>query len=143
VWANAQEAYAHFASKRMFARWHPQVLHDYVEHGTYTTATPQGEKRLLRFDRDVETTIYNTLPHNLDRLLRRHPLQCPAAFIGGTESEEMGQVGMAMTHKLVGKTPSPRLQMVEGSHLFPMEKPLETAAAMHVAIQSLLAVQRD
>lgn len=142
VWANAQEAYEHFASKRMFARWHPQVLHDYVEHGTYTTATPQGEKRLLRFDRDVETSIYNTLPHNLDRLLRRHPLQCPAAFIGGTESEEMGQVGMAMTHKLVGKTPSPRLQMVEGSHLFPMEKPLETAVAMHVAIQSLLAVPR-
>lgn len=139
VWANAQEAHTHFASKRMFARWHPQVLHDYVEHGTYTTATPQGEKRLLRFDRDVETSIYNTLPHNLDRLLRRHPVQCPVAFIGGTESEEMRQVGMTMTHKLVGKTPSPRYQMVEGSHLFPMEKPLETAAAMQVAIESLLA----
>jgi hypothetical protein len=34
----------------------------------------------------VETAIYNTLPHNLDRLLRRHPLKCPVAFIGGMQS---------------------------------------------------------
>jgi hypothetical protein len=44
---------------------------------------------VLSFDRDIETTIYNTLPHNIDRAAARHPLRCPAAFIGGCQSEEM------------------------------------------------------
>ncbi|EWS62470.1 hypothetical protein Y695_04303 [Hydrogenophaga sp. T4] len=92
---------------------------------------------MLGFERDVETAIYNTLPHNLDRLLRRHPLPCPVAFIGGTESLEMKQVGMAMTHRLVGRDHPERLLMVEGSHLFPMEKPQETAAAIDAALRSL------
>lgn len=55
-------------------------------------------KRVLAFDREVETQIYNTLPDNLDRLIRRHPLKCPVAFIGGIQSLEMQQVGMGMTN---------------------------------------------
>jgi pimeloyl-ACP methyl ester carboxylesterase len=137
-WDSETEAWEHFAHKKSFARWHPQVLRDYIAHGTQNAMTPKGPKRVLRFDRDIETRIYNTLPHNLDRLLRRHPLRCPVAFVGGTESQEMRQVGLAMTHKLVGKTPSARLQMIEGSHLFPMERPQETAAAIHTAIQSFV-----
>ena len=129
-WPNADEALAHFQHKKAFARWDPQVLRDYIEHGTEDADTPKGRQRVLRFDRDIETAIYNTLPHNLDRLLRRHPLQCPVGFIGGTESLEMRQVGMAMTHRLVGPDRPERLQMIEGSHLFPMEKPLETAVVL-------------
>jgi pimeloyl-ACP methyl ester carboxylesterase len=135
-WPSAQAALEHFAHKRSFAAWDPQVLQDYIAHGTHDEATAQGVQRVLSFDRDVETAIYNTLPHNLDRLLRRHPLACPVAFVGGTQSAEMKQVGMAMTHKLVGRSPSDRLQMVEGSHLFPMEKPRETAAAIDRALRS-------
>jgi pimeloyl-ACP methyl ester carboxylesterase len=138
TWNSENEAWEHFARKKSFARWHPQVLRDYIAHGTHNTETAKGPKRVLRFDRDIETRIYNTLPHNLDRLLRRHPLRCPVAFVGGTESQEMRQVGMAMTHKLVGKTPSARLQMIEGSHLFPMEHPQETAVAIHTALQSFI-----
>ncbi len=125
-WPNADEALAHFQHKKAFARWDPQVLRDYIEHGTEDADTPKGRQRVLRFDRDIETAIYNTLPHNLDRLLRRHPLQCPVAFVGGTHSEEMRQVGMTMTRKVVGPHPE-RLRLIEGSHLFPMEKPQETA----------------
>ena len=47
------------------------------------TSTDEIAVLVLSFDREVETAIYNTLPHNLDRLLRRHPLQCPVGFIGG------------------------------------------------------------
>ncbi len=136
TWPDEQAAWEHFAHKKAFARWDPQVLRDYIQHGTRDETTPSGTRRVLCFDRDVETRIYNTLPHNLDRLLRRHPLPCPVAFVGGTQSAEMKQVGMAMTHKLVGKTPGDRLQMVQGSHLFPMEKPLDTAAAVDRALRS-------
>ncbi len=136
-WPDAAAAWAHFSHKRAFARWEPQVLRDYIGHGTVDQPTPQGNQRVLAFDRDIETAIYNTLPHNLDRLLRRHPLPCPVAFIGGTESQEMQQVGMAMTRKLVGRQHPERLTMVQGTHLFPMEKPQETAASIEFALRSL------
>jgi pimeloyl-ACP methyl ester carboxylesterase len=121
-WPDAAAALEHFRHKKAFARWEPQVLADYMRP---RHARPGGQ-RVLSFDRDVETAIYNTLPDNLDRLLKRHPLKCPVAFVGGTRSEEMKQVGMTMTEKLT----QGRIMMLDGSHLFPMEKPLATAAAI-------------
>ena len=126
-WPTAAEALEHFRRKKAFARWDEQVLADYVAHATHDDEDGQ---RALSFERDVETAIYNTLPDNLDGLLRRHPLKCPVAFIGGTQSQEMKQVGMAMTDRLVHG----RVMMLEGSHLFPMEKPLATAAAIEASL---------
>ena len=128
TWPDADAALEHFRHKKAFAQWDAQVLQDYVDH------FPQADDGVsLPFDRDVETAIYNTLPDNLDRLLRRHPLKCPVAFIGGTRSEEMKQVGMAMTQQLV----KGRLMMLDGSHLFPMEKPLATAAAIEASLRGM------
>lgn len=144
AWPDAQAVQTHFSAKRAFADWDPQVLRDYVHHGTQDATDAQGQPhRVLAFDRDIETSIYNTLPHNLDRLLRRHPLGCPVGFIGGTRSLEMRQVGMAMTQRLVGLQHPERLLMVEGSHLFPMEKPLETAQAIESLLQALARPQAD
>ena len=128
-WASTQEAFAHFRHKKAFARWDEQVLHDYVNFGT----EDQDGKRVLAFDRAVETAIYNALPHNLERQLRRHPLQCPVHFIGGTDSEELRRVGL----KLTQKGSRGRISMMAGSHLFPMEKPTETAAAIEAAIRGM------
>jgi len=128
-WPSREAALEHFRHKKAFARWEPQVLADYVAHGT----RDEGGERVLAFDRDIETAIYNTLPDNLDRLLQRHPLQCKAAFIGALQSQEMAQVGMAMTHKVV----QGRVTMLDGSHLFPMEKPVATAAAIEAALLGL------
>jgi pimeloyl-ACP methyl ester carboxylesterase len=128
-WPSQAAVQEYFLRKKPFARWDPQVLADYVAHGTHD----EDGERVLSFDRDVETTIYNTLPDNLDRLLQRHPLRCPAAFIGGLQSEEMKQVGIAMTAKVTRG----RMMMLEGSHLFPMEKPVATAAAIEAALLAL------
>jgi pimeloyl-ACP methyl ester carboxylesterase len=130
-WIGKDEVLAHFRSKKAFARWDEQVLRDYIEHGTHDDADGQ---RLLAFDRDIETSIYNTLPHNLDQLIKRHPLKCPVAFIGGRQSVEMKQVGMAITEKVT----KGRIMMLEGSHLFPMENPLATAAAVEATLLSML-----
>ena len=131
-WDSAEAALAHFASKKMFAKWHPQMLQDYISHCTHDDAATG--KRVLSFDRAVETQFYNTLPHNLDRLLSRHPLPCPVAFVGGEESLEMQQVGMTMTNKLA----KGRIQMLPCSHLFPMERPIETAIAIDTALKSMV-----
>jgi pimeloyl-ACP methyl ester carboxylesterase len=128
-WASVDEAFAHFRHKKAFAHWDEQVLRDYVAYGTEDV----DGKRVLAFDRDVETAIYNGLPHNLERQLKRHPLQCPVHFIGGNDSEELRRVGLKLTTRVTGG----RITMMEGSHLFPMEKPIETAAAIESAIQSL------
>ncbi len=129
AWASNEEALEHFRRKKIFARWDPEVLRDYVAHGLID----QEGKRVLAFQREVETQIYNTLPHNLDALLRRHPLRCPAAFIGGRASAEMRQVGMALTERITrGRT-----MMLDGSHLFPMEQPRATAAAIEATLLNL------
>jgi pimeloyl-ACP methyl ester carboxylesterase len=128
-WPSPEAALEHFRHKKAFARWEPQVLADYIAHGTQD----EGGERVLAFDRDIETRIYNTLPDNMDALLKRHPLRCPAAFIGGLQSEEVGQVGLAMTKKVTAG----RMAMLDGSHLFPMEKPVATAAAIEAALLAM------
>ena len=127
-WPAKDAALEHLRHKKAFAKWDPQVLADYVTHCMHEAA---DGGRALSFDRDIETAIYNTLPDNLDRLLKRHPLKCPAAFIGGRQSLEMKRVGMAMTTQVT----KGRVMMLDGSHLFPMEKPVATAAAIEAALR--------
>lgn len=131
-WPTQEAAFEHFARKSLFAQWEPQVLRDYMDHGL----EEQEGQWALRFDREIETAIYNTLPHNLVSLLTKHRLQCPAAFIGGLSSVEMQQVGTALTHRVVRG----RVTMLDGSHLFPMERPGVTAAAIEAALLNLEAV---
>ena len=133
-WLGRDEVLAHFRSKKAFARWDEQVLRDYIEHGTHDENGSAQGQRLLSFDRDVETSIYNTLPDNMEQLLKKNPLKCPVAFIGGRQSVEMKQVGMAMTQKVT----QGRIMMLDGSHLFPMEKPLATAAAIEAMLLNLM-----
>ncbi|CAM3850315.1 alpha/beta hydrolase [Paracidovorax anthurii] len=129
-WDNTEEALEHFRRKKAFSRWDDAVLRDYVDHGL----RPHADGGVaLHFDRDVETAIYNTLPHNLGRLLSAHPLRCPAAFIGGLASEELRQVGLDLTRRIT----QGRIAMLDGSHLFPMERPRATAAAIEAAVLNL------
>ncbi|MGC3987147.1 MAG: alpha/beta hydrolase [Pseudorhodoferax sp.] len=140
AWPDAAAALAHFQHKKAFARWAPEVLADYIAHGTHDEQHEGQARRVLSFDRAVETAIYNTLPDHLDRLLRRHPLKCPAAFLGGRQSAEMRQVGMAMTSRIVGadgKGDPGRVMLLDGSHLFPMERPLATAAAIEASLLNM------
>lgn len=132
-WPDAAAALAHFQGKHAFAQWHPQVLADYITHGTIDTVIDGEPRRVLRFEREVETAIYNTLPDNLDAMLHHHPVRCPVAFIGGTRSAEMKQVGMTLTQRVTRG----RIMMLDGSHLFPMEQPLITAAAIEAALLNL------
>jgi pimeloyl-ACP methyl ester carboxylesterase len=127
-WPSVEAAFEHFRHKKAFAKWDNEVLMDYVSHGTLES----DGKRVLGFDRHVETRFYNTVPDNLEQLLARHPVKCPVAFIGGLASVEMKQVGMATTEKIT----KGRIMMLDGSHLFPMEKPFATAAAIEAALRN-------
>ncbi len=132
-WADTDAVLAHFQHKKTFAKWDPRVLQDYVDLGTRDELTDGKSSRVLSFEREVETAIYNSLPHNMDALFKRHPIKCPVAFIGGLQSSEIKQAGMALTEKIC----KGRLTMLDGTHLFPMEKPLATAAAMEAALLNM------
>jgi pimeloyl-ACP methyl ester carboxylesterase len=121
-WPDRAAVLAHFKAKSAFARWEPKVLADYVRCGFDEI----GGRVVLGFDRAIETRIYNTLPHHIGNLLRRHPPACPVSFVGGTQSAEVRQVGLAATRALTRG----RIEWIEGSHLFPMERPAETAATV-------------
>jgi pimeloyl-ACP methyl ester carboxylesterase len=127
-WPSRAAALAHFQAKHVFARWHPEVLADYIHAGMADdddAGAAPGSVRLA-FTREVESAIYNTLPHHLGTLLRRHPPACPVGFIGGTQSVELRQAGLALTRAVTRG----RIVWIEGSHLFPMERPDETAQAV-------------
>jgi pimeloyl-ACP methyl ester carboxylesterase len=129
VWPDRDAAYQHFIAKPIFAAWAPGVLSDYLEHGL----KPHPDGVQLRFSRDVETAIYNSLPHHMGSIVRnRFPV--PVGFIGGTSSVELGQAGIGATRRLVGDN----LVMVEGGHLFPMESPQLTALKTREMIARLL-----
>lgn len=129
LWPDAQAAYRHYASKPMFAIWPPEVLQDYIEHGL--APHPQGVA--LRFTRETETAVYRTLPHHIGALTRR-AFPAPVGFIGGTDSVECRQAGLAATRRLVGR----HFTQIAGGHLFPMESPAAAAHAVRMMIQSLL-----
>lgn len=122
-WDSVDAARAHFRDKRAFAGWDSRCFDDYLRHGF--EPAPQGGVR-LGFRRDVETRIYETLPHHVEPLLRRHPLACPVSYVEGTRSTEGRQLGLGFVRQLARE----RWRTIEGSHLFPLEQPDLTAAAV-------------
>jgi len=135
-WADENAAFEHFAHKRVFAKWDPQVLRDYIQYGTHDVQTAQGQRRVLSFDRDIESAIYNALPDHLENYFKRHPLQCKAFLIGGLQSRELKQVGLNLSRRVT----QGRVMKIDGTHLFPMEYPKVTAAAVETALLNLMAV---
>jgi len=137
AWQSLEEVRAHFASKKIFAKWDPQVLNDYVVHGTHEEHTEQGVQRVLSFDRNIETQIYNSVPHNLERLLKKYPLACPVSLVAARHSREMRLAGTDFTQKIT----KGRMMMIDGTHLVPMEKPVVTAAAIEASILNMLSLK--
>lgn len=129
-WPDWEAAWHHFSSKPAFARWDQDVLRDYIEAGTNLIG--EGPARTLAFRREIEYHIYLTLPRRLGaRAARGVPV--PVGFLAGTRSKELRQVGLAATRQIVGK----HIRYVRGSHLFPMERPLETAEVLRAMLLEL------
>jgi pimeloyl-ACP methyl ester carboxylesterase len=116
-WKSKEEAFEHFKRKKKFAAFDEDVLRDYVEHGT--VETDHGVK--LFFDPQIESNIYQTLAHGFAKY--RNRLKVPTAYIGGSHSRE----AKAARLKFMQKNFPVDFYFIEGSHLFPFEKPEETA----------------
>lgn len=125
-WHTKEEAFEHFKQKPKFAAFDEDTLRDYVEYGTI-----EGEKGLeLFFKPQIEARIYRTIPHHLPKF--RGKLTIPTTYIGGTTSREarLARLGFMQKHFPI------TFEYIEGSHLFPFEKPLETAQLIKKALSN-------
>jgi pimeloyl-ACP methyl ester carboxylesterase len=129
-WASRDEAWRHFHAKPAFARWDERMLSDYIDFGI-PQATADGARELA-FDRLTEYRIYKTLPHTFGGRLA-HGSSVPVGFVAGTRSREVRQAGLLATRRLAGD----HFEWMEGSHLFPMERPIETARAVQRLLRGL------
>lgn len=134
-WPDVEAVHAHFAAKPAFARWEPRTLRHYAEAGT--VPSPDGG-RVLLFDHEVELAIYRSLP-TMTVVSAASRAAAPVGFLAGTRSREVRQIGLRATRALVRE----RLRWIEGGHLFPMERPRETARAVEGLIDSMQARRTD
>ena len=125
TWDSRDEAKAHFRSRKLFARFAPECLEDYVRHGL----VEEGGKLRLKIDPQIEYQIYRTIPHDMMRHLPK--LRLPAFFLGGADSEVVRRI------RLAGMRPKFRLRKVPGGHLFPFEHPRESARSIVQALDDL------
>lgn len=116
-WETKDEAFEHFKRKEKFAAFDEDVLRDYVEHGT--VESEKGVK--LFFEPQIESQIYQTLAYGFYKY--RKLLKVPTFYIGGTNSLE----ARAARLKFMQKNFPVEFHFIEGTHLFPFEKPFETA----------------
>ena len=117
LWTSKQEAFEHFKKKPKFDAFDEDVLRDYVEHGTIQT----GKGFELFFSPRIEAKIYRTIPHHLPAF--RGKLTIPTSYIGGTHSREGELARLSFMKKYFPID----FYQIEGSHLFPFEKPKLTA----------------
>lgn len=117
LWQSKNEVYEHFKTKPKFEAFDDEVLRDYAEHATFET----GDGLKLFFKPSIEAKIYQTLPHQLPKL--KGKLKVPIAYIGGTNSREAELARLSFMKKNFDI----EFYQIEGSHLFPLEKPSETA----------------
>lgn len=126
VWASEEEAIEYFKSKHLMSQFDLRCIEDYVRAGT----EPENEGIRLRFDPVLEKKIYVAFPDN--KVLLK-PLKVPAAAIGGTNSNVFKANHAArMQHKL-----GMQIQWIEGSHMFPLEVPEQTADSIVNALASM------
>ena len=126
-WRTKEEAFEHFRQKEKFNSFDKTVLRDYVEHGTI-----DGEKGIeLFFQPKIESEIYRTIPHDFSKHCGK--LKVPAAYIGGRRSREARLARLGFMRR---NFPF-RFYFTEGSHLFPLEKPEETAQLIKIAVADL------
>lgn len=117
-WASVASVYDFFARKPVFNRWDEDCLRDYAQFGTVDNG---AGGRCLKFRPAVEHAIYETLPH--DAWFQRGKLKVPLDYVVAAQGSAVRAHDLAFMRRHLAA----RVVSQPGSHLFPLEHPLETA----------------
>ncbi|RMO70892.1 hypothetical protein ALQ36_01096 [Pseudomonas syringae pv. primulae] len=117
AFADLDTARTYFASKTLFRRFDPDCLTAYLQHGLQQ----DGEQLRLRFDPATEISIYRSIPHTSP--LPSRQLKVPLAMVRGKHS----RVIMPHHGYLAWRMRDGEYLSMPGGHMFPLERPDETA----------------
>ena len=126
-WRDLDDARAYFGGKSLMRDFDPRCLDDYIISGTDQTA----DGLALRYVPQLEANIWRTIPHNIHTLGQ---LKVPGAVIGGRSSEYFKPLNGAFMKSRLGM----KLKWTEGGHMYPLERPLETADLIHQVVGELI-----
>lgn len=117
AFGDSGEARDYFAGKTLFRRFDPECLDAYVQHGLRA----EGQGLRLRFDPATEISIYRSVPHTAPG--RPQQLTVPLAVVRGRNSK----VVLRHHARQVGRVPRGEYHSLPGGHMFPLERPQDTA----------------
>lgn len=127
LWNSRDEARAGLGKKKLFQTFDPECFEDYLLFG-FANA---GHGVRLTIPVATEVAIFRSTPHNAWRFRRR--LGVPGVLLTGAQSEFAGTgfaERLARRHRLLH-------EVVAGGHMFPLEKPLLTAATLTRTLQRI------
>ena len=124
IWPSRKACSDHLAGKPFFAGWPAASLDAYVNSGTRERADGQVE---LIYPPEWEAHIFATTPTDIWRYVPQ--LHTPVLAIRGERSPTFPAGSMARLARLL---PHAHTLTIAGSdHMVPLERPAETAAAIH------------
>jgi pimeloyl-ACP methyl ester carboxylesterase len=126
-WETREQVWSYLRSRKLFKYFTAPSLDDYIDYGMEKNENGYS----LRFNQQIEYQIYRTIPHMLHEY--EGQLKIPAALIYGSRSNVIDWLDLSYMkrHYCVKTYP------VKGSHMFPMENPLEAANLIVQAVENL------
>lgn len=131
-WRSFDEAYMSLRNNRLFKNFDKQCFDDYFAHGITQDQSRGGVT--LSIPKAIEAEIFRTVPAWWWRTPRKAP-QVPVHLITAEQSH-FYQQGLPQGMK---KTYGVEFSVVEGGHMFPLEKPEATARF----VQKLITEQQN
>ncbi len=128
-WADEAVAFEYFKTRGLFKNFHEQCLQDYL--ASATRPSPEGGIELA-YELAVELAVFRTVPHILAP--RPHQIKVPSGVIVGRETDTVLKRQYLHMKRSLGF----HSMRVPGSHMFPLEYPIETAGHVHQMAEQLL-----
>ncbi len=126
-WQNKEAILTYLKKKPLFKDFTDACLEDYISYGV--EKNKQG--LTLRFDREIESAIYRTIPHSLP--FYEGKLTVPTALIYGNKSTVVSEFDVRYMKKYYNISS----YKVPGTHMFPMEHPKRATEEIFKALDAL------
>ena len=129
-WATWDDVESYFNSRGLFKAFDPRSLKHYLEHGLER----HGDGWRLRFRPEVEVAVFRETPTGVTSLPR---LKVPGALVTGEQSPKLFHQGGARHARRHGM----KRLFAPGSHMYPLERPEQTAAQVLGILDDLLGAR--
>ncbi len=129
VWPDRDAAAVHLRSRPLFAAWHSEAFAGYLEEGLRPASDGQVT---LAYPPEWEVHLFVHVPHDAWRFVPRIPV--PTLVLRGATTDTFTADSEARFRRL---KPDASFGVLPGSHLFPMERPEETAEAIRAWMASI------